>query len=154
MMDGHAGERAMELRHPFLASAASGILLGIVLRAATPVQPLPPREPPWRHAAPDPASEPVFSAETYAAGSWGGYADNPHYYPRWQPARYEPPRFEEPAPVPAYDRTAYDDPPVYDEPAVTAPQLSTSEDADADAEEPAEDLPPAPEVAEPVGQDG
>jgi hypothetical protein len=145
----------MQVRHPFLVSAASAIILGVVLRAATPVEPLPPREPPWRQAAPDPATDPGFSAETYAAGSWGGYAGSPGQHPRWEPVRYPETRFDPLPPIRGADYTAYDEPPRFDAP---EPALPPAEDIthpddvalDEAGDEPVIVLPPPGRAATPA----
>lgn len=117
--------RAYQFRHPVLALLAGGVLLGTALRAATPVEPLPPPEPEWRKSAAFvPASvEPPrwFSAETYPSGAGGPPAWMAGLRSDGEPARYAVgyvPHPPEPLPP-----TSYDDAPRYAGPEPVAEAL-------------------------------
>jgi hypothetical protein len=104
---------AMEVRHPVLATAIGGMLLGVALRAVMPVTPLPPPEPGWRKSGAA-MVEPVFSAQTYPvqANAWG------HSYVASSAPGFVPHPYEETlAYAEKVVRTRYDELPRYEEPA-------------------------------------
>ena len=111
--------RAIKYRNPVLATLAAGILLGIALRAATPVTPLPPPEPAWRKARPAVAAqdEPYrwYSAETYSPGARGLPAWMAGMRSDGEPLRYAVGYVPHP-PLPPLPAMRYDEAPILDPP--------------------------------------
>lgn len=117
----------MQLKSPLAATVLGGLVLGVTLRLATPMDPLPAPEPAWRKSGAA-MIEPSFSAQTYEAQASANGYNYPPGGPQVYAAGFVPhPPEETLAYAREATRTSYDALPRYRETPLDPPASAIEE---------------------------